>query len=69
MNEKRRTSVHSNAIIETGVKMCRNQDRWFDIDVKIVSKYDNATGTHSSIDYSENGLNRIPDGSTGPHLP
>jgi len=38
------------------------------IDVKIVSKYDNATGTHSSIDYSENGLNRIPDGSTGVYL-
>lgn len=38
------------------------------IDVKIVSKYDNSTGTHSDADYSENGLNRIPDGSSGVYL-
>ena len=35
------------------------------IDVKILSKYDNFTETYSAISYSENGLNRIPDGSQG----
>jgi hypothetical protein len=38
------------------------------VDVKIVSKYDNNTATHSEVDYSENSLNRIPDGSTGVYL-
>lgn len=38
------------------------------IDVKIVSKYDNNTETFSEVDYSENGLNRIPDGSSGVYL-
>jgi hypothetical protein len=38
------------------------------VDVKIVSKYDNSTSTHSEVDYSENGLNRIPGGSAGTYL-
>lgn len=30
------------------------------IDVKIVSRFDSATGLHTSVSYEENGLNRIP---------
>jgi len=35
------------------------------VDVKILSKFDNSTQTYSSVSYSENGLNRIPDGTKG----
>jgi len=35
------------------------------VDVKILSKFDNSTQTYSSVSYSENGLNRIPDGVQG----